>query len=153
MAVRRIQWKGFTALAIIYFGALLYWKWEPLTGTDSAESWKAAIMLLTSLPYIAFVMWGLNRDLPESVTDHPVGRFTKPFIWALIILGLVVWAYFEPGNVGFLLVGIGLLGLGAAAAFTCLLYTGEESSRLYALRRMVDVYPSITKPDGHVRFG
>jgi len=110
-------------------------------------------MLLTSLPYIAFVMWGLNRDLPESVTDHPVGRFTKPFIWALIILGLVVWAYFEPGNVGFLLVGIGLLGLGAAAAFTCLLYTGEESSRLYALRRMVDVYPSITKPDGHVRFG
>ena len=32
------------------------------------------------------------------------------------------------------------------------MYSGPESSRLYALQRLVDVYPSITKPDGHVRF-
>ena len=32
------------------------------------------------------------------------------------------------------------------------MYSGSESSRLYALQRLVDVYPSITKPDGHVRF-
>ena len=32
------------------------------------------------------------------------------------------------------------------------MYSGEKSSRLYALRRFVDTYPTITKPDRHVRF-
>ena len=32
------------------------------------------------------------------------------------------------------------------------MYSGSESSRLYALQKLIDVYPSITKPDGHVRF-
>ncbi|MBA41093.1 MAG: preprotein translocase subunit SecY [Euryarchaeota archaeon] len=45
-----------------------------------------------------------------------------------------------------------ILGAGTAASITCLIYTGEESSRLYGLKRLVDVYPSIQKPDGHVRF-
>ncbi|MBI31010.1 MAG: preprotein translocase subunit SecY [Euryarchaeota archaeon] len=45
-----------------------------------------------------------------------------------------------------------ILGGGTAASITCLIYTGEESSRLYGLKRLVDVYPSIQKPDGHVRF-
>ena len=30
--------------------------------------------------------------------------------------------------------------------------SGDKSSRLYALHRFVDVYPSITKPERHVRF-
>ncbi|PXY70793.1 MAG: preprotein translocase subunit SecY, partial [Methanobacteriota archaeon] len=45
------------------------------------------------------------------------------------------------------------MGLGTALTLACLAYTGEESSRLFALKRLVDVYPTITKPDGHVRFG
>ena len=45
-----------------------------------------------------------------------------------------------------------ILGAGTAASITCLIYTGDESSRLYGLKRLVDVYPSIQKPDGHVRF-
>ena len=58
----------------------------------------------------------------------------------------------DKAAVGYLLVGVALLGLGAAGAMTILLYSGSESSRLYALSRLVDVYPSITKPEGHVRF-
>ena len=53
--------------------------------------------------------------------------------------------------VGFL-VGIILMGLMSGLCLACLLYTGDESSRLYGLKRLVDVYPSITKPEGHVRF-
>jgi preprotein translocase subunit SecY len=54
--------------------------------------------------------------------------------------------------VGYLLVGVILLGFGAASALTCFMYSGEKSSRLYALRRFVDTYPTITKPERHVRF-
>ena len=54
--------------------------------------------------------------------------------------------------VGYLLVGVLLLGFGAAAALTSFMYSGEKSSRLYALRRFVDTYPTITKPERHVRF-
>ena len=49
-------------------------------------------------------------------------------------------------------VGVLLMGLIAAMALCCLMFRGEESSRLYALKRFVDVYPSISKPEGHVRF-
>ena len=51
-----------------------------------------------------------------------------------------------------MLVGVALLGFGAGLGISVSLYTGSESSRLYALSRLVDVYPSITKPEGHVRF-
>ena len=68
------------------------------------------------------------------------------------VVGLVYFSFENSENVGFLLVGIMILGAGTAASITCLIYTGEESSRLYGLKRLVDVYPSIQKPDGHVRF-
>ena len=58
----------------------------------------------------------------------------------------------DKATVGFLLVGVALLGFGAGLGISVSLYTGSESSRLYALSRLVDVYPSITKPEGHVRF-
>ncbi|MAK78521.1 MAG: preprotein translocase subunit SecY, partial [Euryarchaeota archaeon] len=32
------------------------------------------------------------------------------------------------------------------------MYSGDKSSRLYALYRFVDTYPAITKPERHVRF-
>ena len=62
-----------------------------------------------------------------------------------------VWGGYADG-VGFFLVGIILLGFGAAAVLTCFMWSGDKSSRLYALRRFVDVYPTITKPERHVRF-
>ena len=62
------------------------------------------------------------------------------------------WGWVDTATVGFLLVGVALLGFGAGLGISVSLYTGSESSRLYALSRLVDVYPSITKPEGHVRF-
>ena len=73
-------------------------------------------------------------------------------LWLLFVIALAYWGWVDEAAVGFLLVGVALLGLGAALALTCLLYTGTESSRLYGMSRLVDVYPSITKPEGHVRF-
>ena len=78
----------------------------------------------------------------------------------LAFLGTAVWycrpnAWYDGTHqdlVGYLLVGVILLGFGAAAALTCFMYSGEKSSRLYALRRFVDTYPTITKPERHVRF-
>ena len=82
----------------------------------------------------------------------PFGKATKPSIWLLFVLGLAWWGWVDPATVGFLLVGVALLGFGAGLGISVSLYTGSESSRLYALSRLVDVYPSITKPEGHVRF-
>tara|TARA_Y100001980_G_C14539860_1_gene317422 strand:- start:276 stop:2048 length:1773 start_codon:yes stop_codon:yes gene_type:complete len=103
-------------------------------------------------------MWCFNRDLPEGLKDAPViGRYGKLLGW-LAIAGVAVW-YVRPDKwggyddgVGFFLVGILLLGFGAAAALTCFMWSGDKSSRLYALHRFVDVYPTITKPERHVRF-
>ena len=108
-------------------------------------------MLLTSC--------GVSTEiLPEGLKDAPViGRYGKLLGW-LAISGVAVW-YVRPDKwggyddgVGFFLVGILLLGFGAAAALTCFMWSGDKSSRLYALHRFVDVYPTITKPERHVRF-
>ena len=48
--------------------------------------------------------------------------------------------------------GVALFGLAVSLALSCLLYSGDGGSRLYGLKRLVDVYPSISKPEGHVRF-
>ncbi|DAC42527.1 MAG TPA: preprotein translocase subunit SecY [Candidatus Thalassarchaeaceae archaeon] len=82
----------------------------------------------------------------------PYGKATKPAIWLLFVVALAWWGWIDPAIVGFLLVGVALLGFGAGLGISVSLYTGSESSRLYALSRLVDVYPSITKPEGHVRF-
>ena len=76
----------------------------------------------------------------------------KPAIWLVWIAAFFAYGVKDSSTVGFLLVGVGLLGLGAGLALACLMYSGSESSRLYALQKLIDVYPSITKPDGHVRF-
>ncbi|MBS65519.1 MAG: preprotein translocase subunit SecY [Euryarchaeota archaeon] len=92
-------------------------------------------------------------DLPENIREIPyLGKSLKGLIWLTFVLALAYWGWVDKAAVGFLLVGVALLGLGASMAMTCLLYSGSESSRLYALSRLVDVYPSITKPEGHVRF-
>jgi len=102
---------------------------------------------------VAYVMWATMTDLPDNIREIPyLGKSLKGLIWLAFVLALAYWGWVDKAAVGFLLVGVALLGLGASMAMTCLLYSGSESSRLYALSRLVDVYPSITKPEGHVRF-
>ena len=152
MVGRGVNTIGAVTMAVLYWGGLIYWRSDELFGTDSAAQMEAGYLLLASVPYAFFFMWGLRNDLPEQMSENPFLKYTKLYIWLLYVAGLLYWCILDSQNVGFLLVGIMILGAGTAASITCLIYTGDESSRLYALKRLVDVYPSIQKPEGHVRF-
>ena len=152
MVGRGVNTIGAVTMAVLYWGGLIYWRSDELFGTDSAAQMEAGYLLLASVPYAFFFMWGLRNDLPEQMSDNPFLKYSKLYIWLLYVVGLIYWCIQDSENVGFLLVGIMILGAGTAASITCLIYTGDESSRLYALKRLVDVYPSIQKPEGHVRF-
>ena len=139
-------------VAAIYWGMLYYWLRDEFVGT-AEEQMHALRMFLVSIPYVAFVMWSAMSDLPENIKSVPyLGRTLKPGIWLTSVIALAYWGWVDTTAVGFLLVGVALLGLAVSMALVCLLYSGSESSRLYGLSRFVDVYPSITKPEGHVRF-
>lgn len=139
-------------VAAIYWGMLYYWLRDEFVGT-AEEQMHALRMFLVSIPYVAFVMWSAMSDLPENIKSVPyLGRTLKPVIWLSSVTALAYWGWVDTSAVGFLLVGVALLGLAVSMALVCLLYSGSESSRLYGLSRFVDVYPSITKPEGHVRF-
>ena len=151
--VRRPNVPAILIISAIYWGALLYWQWDELFGTVQEEQMRSLYAISLSLPYVGFVIWGTSTDLPEHIQDIKyIGRGLKPGIWLTFFFGAAIWGWFDTALVGFLLVGIILMGLMAGLCLTCLLYTGEESSRLFGLKRLVDVYPSISKPDGHVRF-
>jgi len=153
MVERRPSGLGLTIMATIYWGALFYWLRDDLLDGAADEQTRALKMFLVSFPYVAYVMWATMADLPENIREIPyIGKMLKGTIWLVFVLALAYWGWIDKAAVGFLLVGVALLGLGTAMALTCLLYSGTESSRLYGLSRLVDVYPSITKPEGHVRF-
>ncbi len=153
MVERRPSGLGLTIMATIYWGALFYWLRDDLLDGAADEQTRALKMFLVSFPYVAYVMWATMTDLPDNIREMPyLGKSLKGLIWLAFVLALAYWGWVDKAAVGFLLVGVALLGLGASMAMTCLLYSGSESSRLYALSRLVDVYPSITKPEGHVRF-
>ncbi len=144
---------GILAISLIYWGALLYWRWDALTGEDTAAMNLALQGIVLSVAYVGLLMLGLTKDLPEGIRQiRYIGGSLKFFIWLAAVLALAYWAWLDDSLVGFNLVGIALMGLGTAMILVCLMYTGDESSRLFGLQKMVDVYPSITKPDGHVRF-
>jgi len=153
MVERRPNAIGLAIMATIYWGALFYWLRGDLLDGAADEQTRALKMLLVSFPYVGFVMWAAMTDLPENIREIPyLGRSLKGVIWLVFVLALVYWGWVDEAAIGFLLVGVALLGLGASMAMVCLLYSGTESSRLYGMSRLVDVYPSITKPEGHVRF-
>ena len=153
MVERRPNAIGLAIMATIYWGALFYWLRDDLLDGAADEQTRALKMLLVSFPYVAFVMWAAMTDLPENIREIPyLGRSLKGMIWLAFVLALTYWGWVDEAAIGYLLVGVALLGLGASMAMVCLLYSGTESSRLYGLSRLVDVYPSITKPEGHVRF-
>ena len=153
MVERRPNPIGFGIMAVLYWGALFYWLRDDLLDGSVDEQSRALKMFLISFPYVGYVMWATMRDLPENIREIPfLGKSLKGLIWLVFVLSLAYWGWVDKAAVGYLLVGVALLGLGASGAMTILLYSGSESSRLYALSRLVDVYPSITKPEGHVRF-
>tara|TARA_B110000444_G_scaffold252849_1_gene282743 strand:+ start:3817 stop:5754 length:1938 start_codon:yes stop_codon:yes gene_type:complete len=144
---------------LLYWGLLVYWVSDDLqAGFDTVGGEAAMFGLVFSLVYVGYLIACLKIDMPEGLKSMPVvGRYGKLLGW-LAMLGLAAW-YVRPSawggydeGVGFFLVGICLLGFGAAAILTCFMWSGDDSSRLYALRRFVDVYPTITKPERHVRF-
>ena len=166
MGKQSIPWAvGLTGL--LYFGMLGYWQYDAFetalfgSGNASQNAIDGAIFgFVFGVVYVAFMIWCFTRDLPEGLKEVPViGRYGKMLAW-LAFLGTAVWycrpnAWYDGTHqdlVGYLLVGVILLGFGASAALTCFMYSGEKSSRLYALRRFVDTYPTITKPERHVRF-
>ncbi|MDA8638260.1 preprotein translocase subunit SecY [Candidatus Poseidonia alphae] len=144
---------------VLYYGLLVYWQSDELQMASGSDPYNAAVFgLLFSVVYLAYCMLCFQRDLPSSFKEMPfIGRFGKLTGWltfAAIAVYYVrpdAWGGYDEG-VGFFLVGIILLGFGAAAILTCFMWEGDDSSRLYALRRFVDVYPTITKPERHVRF-
>ena len=153
MVERRPNAIGLAIMATIYWGALFYWLRDDLLDGAADEQTRALKMLLVSFPYVGFVMWAAMTDLPENIREIPyLGRSLKGLIWLAFVLALAYWGWMDEAAIGYLLVGVALLGLGASMSMVCLLYSGTESSRLYGLSRLVDVYPSITKPEGHVRF-
>lgn len=166
MGKQSIPWAvGLTGL--LYFGMLGYWEYEAFEtalgfgGNVSQNAQDGAIFGFgLGVAYVAYMILCFTKDMPEGMKDIPViGRYGKMLGW-LVFLCVAVW-YCRPNSmydgthqdmVGYLLVGVLLLGFGAAAALTSFMYSGEKSSRLYALRRFVDTYPTITKPERHVRF-
>jgi preprotein translocase subunit SecY len=152
---RRVTW-AIGLIAAMYYGTLFYWQKENLLGdsVDQVLRDRAILGIILSILYVGYLMWCFMNDLPEKIKDIPIiGKYLKLGIWLGFIVFVSYYSWFvDKEAVGFLFVGVLLMGFGAAAALTCLFYTGTESSRLYALRRFVDVYPTITKPDGHVRF-
>ena len=152
MEGRRPNLIALVIVASIYWGSLVWWQRDRLFGDSSADQTWALTLLGVSFPYVGFVIWGVTNDLPESMAESAFGRWFKPAIWLSSVTAMVVWGWLDQQAVGFLLVGVALLGLAAGLSLSCLMYSGPESSRLYALKRMVDVYPSIVKHDGHVRF-
>ena len=166
MGKQSIPWAvGLTGL--LYFGMLGYWQYEAfetalgMGGNASQNAVDGAIFGFSfGVIYVAFMIWCFTRDLPEGLKEVPIiGRYGKMLAW-LGFLGTAVWycrpnAWYDGTHqdmVGYLLVGVILLGFGAAAALTSFMYSGDKSSRLYALHRFVDTYPTITKPERHVRF-
>ena len=152
MVERKVSYPWLLIISGLYFGGLFYWiQYDLLNATGEVQS-RALQMYVTAIIYVLYVVWGTISDLPETLREMPYGKATKPTIWLLFVLALAWWGWVDKATVGFLLVGVALLGFGAGLGISVSLYTGSESSRLYALSRLVDVYPSITKPEGHVRF-
>lgn len=152
MVERKVSYPWLLIISGLYFGGLFYWIQDDLLNATGDIQSRALQMYVTAIIYVLYVVWGTTSDLPETLREMPYGKATKPTIWLLFVLALAWWGWVDKATVGFLLVGVALLGFGAGLGISVSLYTGSESSRLYALSRLVDVYPSITKPEGHVRF-
>ncbi len=151
---RPIPW-AVALVSILYWGTLIWWQNEALFGSVTEQTNQNAIVaLVLSVFYVGMLLLFFMRDTPESISELPfIGKSIKFFAWIIFALGITAYCiWIDVEAVAVMYVGVLLMGLIAAMALCCLMYRGEESSRLYALKRFVDVYPSISKPEGHVRF-
>ncbi len=151
---RPIPW-AVALVSILYWGTLIWWQNEALFGSVTEQTNQNAIVaLVLSVFYVGMLLLFFMRDTPESISELPfIGKSIKFFAWVIFALGITAYCiWIDVEAVAVMYVGVLLMGLIAAMALCCLMYRGEESSRLYALKRFVDVYPSISKPEGHVRF-
>ena len=156
MKHKSIPW-AIMLTGVLYYALLIYWQSDELSGSGQARD-AAVFGLIFSVFYVGYCMLCFQKDLPAGLKDAPfIGRYGKLTGW--LAFGSVAVYYVRPSawggydeGVGFFLVGILLLGFAAAAILTCFMWSGDKSSRLYALSRFVDVYPTITKPERHVRF-
>lgn len=142
-------------ISIMYWGALIWWQYDALFGSVTDQMSKnATYALVLSVFYVGMLLLFLMRDTPQQISEIPViGKSIKFYCWLAFSLGLTAYCiWVDKEAVAVMFVGVLLMGLIAAMALCCLMYRGEEGSRLYALKRFVDVYPSIAKPEGHVRF-
>ena len=118
MVNRGPNWFGVIAMCAIYWGALYYWLSDELSAGGDEQS-RALVLLATSIPYIAFVMWGTMTDLPEPVSEIPVvGKYAKAYIWLAIVIAFSYWGWVDKAAFGFLLVGVALFGLATGLAQT-----------------------------------
>ena len=106
-------------VASIYWGSLVWWQRDRLFGDSSADQTWALTLLGVSFPYVGFVIWGVTNDLPESMAESAFGRWFKPVIWLSSVTAMVVWGWLDQQAVGFLLVGVALLGLAAGLSLSC----------------------------------
>ena len=121
---------------VLYYGLLVYWQSDELQMASGSDPYNAAVFgLLFSVVYLAYCMICFQRDLPSSFKEMPfVGRFGKLTGWlafasiAVYYVRPAAWGGYDEG-VGFFLVGIILLGFGAAAILTCFMWEGDDSSR------------------------
>ena len=67
MAVRKPSAFGITAVSVIYFGALFWWKKEDLLGADRDAMIYAAQMIAVAVAYVAWVLWAVQKDLPDGI--------------------------------------------------------------------------------------
>lgn len=154
---RPVSW-AVTLIGLLYFGTLVYWQQDELfgEGIEQVARDRAIFGLGMALAHMTFLLWCFTKDLPDGIKNIPIiGKGFKLLVWLGFVAACTWYARPNGGDVdavGYLFVGVLLMGFTAAAALVSLMYSGPESSRLYALRRFVDVYPTIAKPDGHVRF-
>ncbi len=111
MAVRKPSAFGITAISVIYFGALFYWKSAELFGTDRDAMISAAQMIAVAVAYVAFVLWAIQRDIPDYIKQIKFagirwGSAAKFMIWLSIMGVFFYWALQDSSQVGFLFVGI-----------------------------------------------
>jgi hypothetical protein len=119
MVDRKPNLIGTVIIASIYWGMLYYWLRDEFTGSADEQT-HALRMFLVSIPYVAYVMWCAMTDLPENIKSIPyLGRALKPGIWLISVVGLAYWGWVDTSAVGFLLVGVALLGLSVSMALAC----------------------------------
>jgi len=118
---------GTALTAGIYWGMLFYWLRDDLLDGSPDEQMRALRMFIVSIPYVAYIMWCAMTDLPDNIRDIPyIGRVLKPGIWLISVVGLAYWGWVDTAAVGFLLVGVALLGVAVAMCLVCLLYSGSK---------------------------